>query len=68
MPSYEEDPPALHETLQLIHPPHCAMPGKHKSVGMNGRASKLCLHQNNGGNPIQPTCNVLSYKGVLKYF
>lgn len=66
--SYEENPLMLQKTLQHIQLPHCAMPGKSKSMGTNGRAGKLGLHQNNGGIPIEPICNVLTYKDVLKYF
>lgn len=36
-------------------------------MGTNGRAGKLCHHLNNGGIPIEPICNVLSHKDVLKY-
>lgn len=66
--SYEENSLMLQKTLQHLQHPHCAKPGKNKSMGMNGRAGKLGLHQNNGGIPIESICNMLSYKDVLKYF
>lgn len=66
--SYEENSLMLQKTLQHLQLPHCAKPGKNKCMGMNGRAGKLGLHQNNGGIPIESICNMLSYKDVLKYF
>lgn len=48
-------------------PTHPA-PSRCMRMGTNGRAGKLCHHQDSGGVPTEPICNVLSHKDVLKYF